>query len=155
MAQKGFYLSWEIEGDVQLSRNLQLLASRVKDWTPAFAETADVLKSLFSEEVFSTEGRVIGESWAPLSKAYAYQKAKKFPGKGLLEATGKMKGGFLTLYRSDMAAVWNDVEYFKYHQSNQARAKLPRRVMMKLAQEQRRVVVRIFNTHFQSLVKAI
>lgn len=155
MAQKGFYLSWEIEGDVQLSRNLQLLASRVKDWTPAFAETADVLKQVFSGDAFDTEGRAIGESWAPLSKAYAYRKQKMFPGKGILEATGKMRNGFLTLYRGDMAAVWNDVEYFKYHQSNKARAKLPRRAMMKLAQEQRRVVVRIFNTHFQSLVKAI
>jgi phage gpG-like protein len=148
----GFYLSWTIEGEMQLSRRLVLIAGKVKDWTPAFAETAYTLKNIFSNEVFATEGGAIEEHWSPLSKGYAFQKAKKFPGKGILEATGKMRNGFMTLWRPDMAAVWNDVEYFKYHQSNQPRTKMPRRVMMKLAQEQRTQVVKIFHTHFAQVV---
>lgn len=147
-----FNISWTIEGEKQISRNLLLLAGRVKDWTPAFAETAYELKNIFSGPVFDSEGGVIDEHWAPLSKAYAYRKAKKFPGKGILEATGKMRSGFLTLWRPDMAAVWNETEYFKYHQSNAPRAKLPRRVMMKLAAAQREMVVKIFHTHFSSVV---
>ena len=146
------YISWTIEGETQLSRNLLLLAARVKDWTPAFAETAYELKSLFSGDVFNTEGSVIDEQWAPLSKAYAYRKAQKYPGKGILEATGKMRNSFMTLWRPDMAAVWNEATYFKYHQSNQPRHVLPRRVMMKLAEAQRVQVVRIFNTYFSKVV---
>ncbi len=150
---EAFNISWMIEGEKQISRNLLLLASRVKDWTPAFAETAYSLKSIFSKEVFDTEGAAINERWAPLSKAYAYRKAQKYPGKGILEATGRMRNGFMTLYRPDMAAVWNDVQYFKYHQSNQARSSnLPRRVVMKLAQSQREMVVKIFHSYFSSVV---
>lgn len=150
---QGFYISWNIEGEQQLSRNLLLVASRVKDWSPAFRETTVELRNIFSNDVFNSEGQAIQESWSPLSKAYAFKKAKKYPGKGILEATGKMRQGFTSLYRPDMAMVWNQVEYFKYHQSNKPRgSNLPRRVVMKLAESQRVVVVRIFNTYFQKLV---
>lgn len=137
---------------MQLSRKLRILSDRVKDWTPAFMESAEYLKHVFSTDVFDTQGAAIGVHWAPLSKAYAYEKAKKYPGKPLLEATGTMKAGFMTLWRPDMAAVWNKVEYFKYHQSNEPRHKLPRRVMMRLGMNQREQVVRVFNTYFQQLV---
>ena len=147
-----FAISWSIEGDKQLSRNLLVMANRVKDWTPAFAETAYSLKSIFSEDVFQSEGGAIEESWAPLSKAYALRKARMYPGKGILERTGDMKNGFMTLVRPDMAQVWNKVEYFKYHQSNQPRSHLPRRVMMKLAENQREMVVKIFHTYFQEMI---
>lgn len=149
-----FYISWEIEGEKQLSRRLLLMADRVKDWSPAFRQTASELKKTFSLDVFDTEGSAIQENWSPLKKAYALQKAKKYPGRGLLEATGEMRNGFMTLWRPDMAQVWNKVEYFKYHQSNKARnSNLPRRVMMKLGNEQRMQVVKIFHSHFQSVVK--
>ncbi len=148
----GFQLQWSIEGDQQLSRVLLLAAEKVKDWTPAFKETALELKSIFSNEVFTSQGAAIDEKWSPLKKAYALRKSKAYPGKGILEATGKMRNGFLTLWRPDMAKVWNEVEYFKYHQSNQPRTKLPRRVMMKLANSQKVVVVKIFHTYFQAVL---
>lgn len=153
MAQ-GFYISWEIEGEKQLSRKLLLLSERVQDWTPAFKSSATELKNIFSKDVFKSEGSVIGESWSPLSRAYAYQKAKKYPGKGLLEATGAMKNGFMTMWRPDMAMVWNDIEYFKYHQSNKPRNVLPRRVMMKLGLAQRTLVVKIFHAYFNKMVNS-
>lgn len=147
-----FSLSWEIEGEKQLSRNLLVLADRIKDWTPAFKETGITLKNIFEDDVFNTDGGVINENWAPLSKAYAYKKAKMYPGKGILEATGAMRNGFMTLWRPDMAMVWNKVEYFKYHQSNKPRNVLPRRVMIKLADQQRTQVVKIFHSYFHKMV---
>lgn len=148
------YLSWTLEGEKQLSRKLLFLSDKVKDWSPAFKKTAEYLKDTFENDVFTSQGGAIDERWSPLKQAYAYQKQKKHPGKGILEATGAMRGGFMTLWRPDMAVVWNRVEYFKYHQSNQPRgSNLPRRVMMKLANRQREQVVRIFNSHFQEMVK--
>lgn len=145
----GFQLTWTIEGQTQLSRNLLILAERVRDWTPAFQQTALTLQGIFSNDVFATEGAVIDEHWSPLKKAYAERKARKYPGKGILEATGTMRNGFLTLWRPDMAKVWNEADYFKYHQSNKPRASgLPRRVMMKLANAQRDMIVKIFHTYF-------
>ena len=150
----GLQLSFNIEGEQQLSRNLLIMAERVKDWTPAFRETAEELKSIFENDVFTTQGAVIDEHWSPLKKGYALAKSKKYPGKGLLEATGTMRHGFMTLWRPDMAAVWNKVEYFKYHQSNQARSSnLPRRVMIKLANAQKVQVVKIFHSYFNKVTK--
>lgn len=145
-------LSWSIEGEQQLSRKLEIMASKIKDWTPAFRETALSLKDTFSNDVFKSEGSAIGEHWSPLKKAYALQKAKKYPGKGILEATGAMRNGFMTLWRPDMAAVWNSIQYFKYHQSNQPRSKLPRRVMMKLGNTQREMIVKVFHNYFHKKV---
>ena len=78
-----FQLKFTIEGETQLSRNLLLVATKIKDWTPAFQETALTLQSLFSGEVFDTQGAVIDESWSPLKKAYVLQKSKK---KGVVTA---------------------------------------------------------------------
>jgi len=111
-----------------------------------------MLKNLFSNDVFETEGAAIGEHWQPLSPTYGSQKAKRYPGKGILEKTGTMRNGFLTLVRPDMAQVWNQVEYFKYHQSNAPRTRLPRRVMMALDERGKIAVVKIFHNYFQAVV---
>lgn len=147
-----YAVTWSIEGEKQLSRNLVIMADRIEDWTPAFQDTAETLKDTFSKDVFSSEGSVIQERWSPLSQAYAYRKAQKYPGKGILEATGTMKNSFMTLWRPDMAMVWNDIAYFKYHQSNKPRSKLPRRVMMKLGNSQKTMVMKIFHNYFHKAV---
>jgi phage gpG-like protein len=149
----GFGLMFQIEGDVELARVLRVAADKIDNWTPAFEETAITLKKIFSEDVFKTQGAIIEENWSPLSKAYAYRKAKKYPGKGILEASGTMKAGFMTMFRNDMTQIWNEISYFKYHQSNQPRTKMPRRVMMKLAEAQRVQVVRIFQKYFLQVTK--
>lgn len=149
---EGLQLTYTIEGETQLSRRLLLVADRVKDWTPAFQQTATTLKDIFSDAVFGTQGAIIEERWAPLSKAYAYRKQQRYPGKGLLEASGTMRNSFRSMFNSTEAAVWNEAAYFKFHQSNKPRVALPRRVMMKLANAQREQVVRIFNTYFQKAI---
>lgn len=150
----GLTLTVTVEGETQLSRTLMLMADRVKDWTPAFQETASTLKNIFSNDVFESEGAAIDEHWAALSPDYEARKAKRYPGKGLLQASGTMRNSFKSMYQSDMAQIWNTTDYFKYHQSNQARSKMPRRVMIKLAEAQREVVVKIFHTYFQNFVEA-
>lgn len=148
-----FQLSFTIEGEQQLSRILELASQKVKDWSPAFAETAQTMKFVFSTEVFATEGAVIGERWSPLSRAYAFEKSKRYPGQGLLQATGKMKNSFQTSYNGMSATISNSAPYFPYHQSNQPRRKLPRRVMMKLGNSQKEQIVKIFQKHFQSVIR--
>lgn len=147
-----YELTWTIEGSKDLSQRLLIMSDKVKDYTPAFQDSAEYLKEIFSGDVFNTQGGAIDESWAPLSEDYAIRKAKKFPGKGILEATGTMRDSFLTSWAADRAEVWNTAEYFKYHQSNQPRSRLPRRVMMKLAMAQQQAVVKIFHTYFKQAV---
>ena len=141
-------LRFSIQGDVQLSRNLTKVVATVQEMTPAFEKSAEDLIRIISYDVFETEGQAIDEAWAPLSKAYAYRKAKMYPGKGILEATGTMRQSFQSQVDSTSLVIWNAMEYFKYHQSNQAREKIPRRAMLKLTENMREMVVKNFQTYF-------
>lgn len=147
-----FYIAFTIEGDKELSRSLSGMAERLQDWTPAFEKTATTLVDLFSGEVFDTEGAIFGDSWAQLSENYAKQKAKKYPGMGILQATGSMRNGFVSFASANVARVWNEIEYFKYHQSNKPRRKIPRRVMMKLGDNQKETVIKIFQDYLQQII---
>lgn len=147
-------LSWTIEGETQLSRRLRIISSSIKDWTPAFEDTADALVKVFSVDAFDTEGQAFDEPWAALKPRYAARKAREGYGdKPILVKTGKMQKAFQSLAKTDYAQVWNSTAYFKYHQSNQPRSKLPRRVMMKLAEDQRQMVVKIFHTYWHNKMK--
>ena len=142
------YLSWTIEGDVQLSRRLLFLSDAIKDWTEAFEDTASYLLEVFGDAVFESEGREIGEAWLPLSSWYAVTKQARYPGSGLLVATGLMKESFNALIQPNQLQIINQVDYFKYHQSNLPRTRLPRRAMMGLADEQKTSIVRIFQAYY-------
>lgn len=138
-----------IEGEMQLSRHLQSIARNVEEFGPALEKTVDELKETFSGSVFETQGHVINEEWAPLSKAYAYRKAKNFPEAGILEKTGNMRRGFMSTFDSTSARIWNAMTYFKYHQSREPRAKIPRRVMMKLTQNMKQMIVKNFQEYLR------
>ena len=148
----GVRLKFNFEGETQLSRHLALVEEALGDWTPAFQTTTEYLIEVFSTDVFEGEGAIIEEHWAPLSRAYAWQKQKMYPGKGILERTGAMKAQFSATYGPKFASITNTADYFKYHQSNQPRSKIPRRVMMKLAGEQRESIMRVFTAYFQNLL---
>lgn len=141
-------LTWSIEGEVQLARRLRITADEIKDWTPAFQEAADRLKNIFSTDVFKTQGGIIGESWSPLKPKYLAQKVKTGYPSDILIKTGKMQNSFWTEVHPDHAIIGNASPYFKYHQSKEPRTKIPRRVMMKLGNPQKEIVVKIFHTYW-------
>lgn len=150
----GFSISWSIQGEQQLSRRLRVAADQVKDWTPAFQETAVTLQQIFSGEVFDTEGGAIDEEWEPLSPAYQKQKQRKYGNGGILQATGAMRNSFTSVVTPMQTTIGNSAPYFKYHQSNAPRTKIPRRVMMKLAETQRLLVVTIFHDYFYKAINS-
>ena len=150
---KGFQLEWSIEGQKELSRLLQGMQNKLKDFTEPFKKTTDSLKKTYETEVFDTEGGVIGEHWERLSPYTVAQKARLgFGNKGILERTGTMRKSFKTMVSSVQGVVLNDTDYFKYHQSNQPRTKLPRRVMMKLAENQKQMIVKEFQKYIREKV---
>lgn len=144
-----FELQWEVEGVTELSRRLNFLDGELKDFTPAFRKSATSLKRFVAGEVFDSEGAVYGNKWAPLNPAYEAFKKSKYPGKGILERTGKMRKSFKTQHGRDFAVVFNSVDYFNYHQSRLSRStNLPRRVMLKLDGPRKEMVVKIFQAEF-------
>lgn len=147
------HISFSIEGEKQLSRNLTTLDWNLKNWYTEFLATGKYLQNFFAGPVFSSRGGVIGEGWKPLSPAYAAQKAKRYPGRGILEATGKMRGSFQYEASSMWTRVFNTTSYFKYHQSRMPRSRLPRRIMMKLAETEKRKIVQIFHKGLDNYIR--
>jgi phage gpG-like protein len=144
-----FQISWEIEGKTQLSRVLIGMESSMKDYTFPFRQSADYLHHTFAVDVFETQGAAIGEKWKRLSPATVSRKARQGMPDTPLIATGNMRASFQTEVSKDQAVISNTAEYFKYHQSNKPREKIPRRVMMKLAEDQKQQIVKYFQEHIR------
>ena len=148
-----FQLSWKIEGEQQLLRNLRGVQESMGSWAPAFKKISKELKDVFSNDVFATKGAAIEESWPALSPRYLAAKRRAgYPADPLIR-TGKMQKAFKSLAKTDSATIWNSIAYAKYHQSNKPRTKIPRRAMMKLGNAQKALVVKIFHTHFVKKLK--
>lgn len=145
-------ISWTIEGDKQLSRKLIGMSTSVKDFHRPLQKSATMLLGIFSGPVFATEGAIIGEKWQRLSPYTVAQKARSgYGNKGILEASGRMKRSFRAIVSSEQAVLHNEADYFKYHQSNKPRRHLPRRVMMKLNQSSKEMIVKYFQQYIREI----
>lgn len=104
--------------------------------TPALKVAGKDIVNFTENDVFSSEGSaLLGHKWKTLSKPYAQAKAKRYPNKGILEATGKMRKSFRhSVSKSGdiyTLTVENTDKKFLYHQSSKPRSKMPRRQMLK------------------------
>ena len=55
-------------------------------------------------QLFASEGTTGGQTWEPLSEDYAAYKARKFPGRKILQRTGKLRRSLTTKGDSDHVA---------------------------------------------------
>ena len=131
-------LEFQIEGQIQMHRRFTRLSGAVKNWSGTFRNVGKYLKRFFQDEVFQTEGRVIGEPW--VSGPY-YNK---------LQRTGIMRNSFIYQSAKDYVLVTNTAPYFKYHQSRLPRKKLPRRIMMKLDERRKQSIIKLFQAELIS-----
>jgi len=140
-----FDLHYEIEGDVQIMRRFRGLETSISDWSKTFRKVGIYLRNFFSGPVFKTEGAVFSEKWAPLKPSTL--KVRKYKGKPILQQTGALMKSFDYIYKAREVLVFNHLmsSYGKYHQSNQPRTKLPRRVMMKLDEKRKQMIVKQFH----------
>lgn len=103
------------------------------------------LTKTFSGPVFETRGKEIGESWESRTKSYPWP---------ILEKTGRMRKGFKFNADDSSVEIYNIADYFVYHQSREPRRKLPRRVMMKLAEKQKNMIIKRFHETFIKKLQA-
>lgn len=97
--------------------------SDLADLTPLWGDLADLLRHQ-TDHNFDTEGAASGPRWRPLSKAYARWKAARFPGKPILQRSGKLRDSLVReswghVYEArERAMVWGtSVPYAGFHQS--------------------------------------
>jgi phage gpG-like protein len=149
MADKFLQIGWSIEGEKQISRGFDFVGKELSNLTQPLTKARDLLLKTFKENM-DKEGGIFGQ-WAPLSPRYAEQKAEKYPGTKILERTGLMRRSFKTLVSSTSATLWNPTTYFAFHQSNKARRRLPRRLMMKIDDARRKEILRFFTEYLNEV----
>lgn len=129
-------LSVDIEGDKELSRKLLTTPTNISNWKrPLFRIGAEVRGSIDTN--FSGRGSLFGR-WLPRKDNLPHP---------ILEKTGKMRRNFKQNLGPDYIEIYNPTAYFKYHQSNKPRTKIPRRVMMKIDEQRRVFIQKEFQRH--------
>lgn len=137
-------LSATIEGEKQLSRELGISADHIKDWRKPFTEIGGELLKTWQLN-FDTQGSTLGEQWKPRKDKNPWP---------LLQKTGAMRKSFYATPQGfDTLVLGNRDSKFPFHQSNSSRSRLPRRVMMKLAEAQRTFIQKAFQAHIVESIR--
>lgn len=140
-------IKFTIEGEDHLNRTLTGLSASLSDFKVPLKQSTSLLMSDINN-AFDTSGRSYDfGGWAPLSNEYASWKSKRYSNSGILTRTGEMRKSFRNIVDSTMMKIWNTSPYFKYHQSNQPRSKMPRRIMLYFNQNTRREIIKYFQEY--------
>jgi phage gpG-like protein len=134
-------ISIALNGETQMSRGLMVGSTALKDFKAPLTAAAELLQKTFQLN-FDVRGDTFG-GWAPRTRDYGWP---------LLEKTGAMRKSFFTTVAADMAVLGNTSPYFKYHQLGTR--KMPQRLMMKVDNERKALVVKIFQQHLLDSMKA-
>lgn len=161
----------EVTGDQATIQGLDQLGSELVKMDVAMESIGESLTDYFAGQAFASQGGVYGEVWQALSETYQIYKAtghttldqkrwrdttntNTYPGRGPLVKTGDMQQGFDYEADSDSVTIFNDVEYFVYHQSDEPRdSNLPRRVMMAINDDVREIIMQIINAEVERKIK--
>lgn len=133
----GVTLSFEIEGEKQISVELGIMADHVRDWEPPLKEAESLLLKSFDLN-FDSRGKLFQGGW-PKRKLN-----KPWP---LLEKTGEMRKSFEGAISGDSLEIGNTSKYFKFHQSKQPHRVIPRRIMMKIDDPRRIAIIKAFQAY--------
>lgn len=145
------------------------LGSGIRDWSEAWPGVASVIYDIERKQ-FAARGRGPAGPWAPLSdrppgKGYASRKARKHPGKGILEAKGALLSsvtggpGSVFIGQPMSLTLGTTVAYAVFHQSTAPRTKLPRRPVYDFMQpaggpsEDARAIVRPINAAARAIAR--
>lgn len=143
-------IDFEIEGDKQISRRLNIVADGITDFKAPLQLSASEFIRVFKAN-FSTEGGTLGEKW-PARKPQ-FKNGSRIDTWALLRKTTKMYNSFRAQVSASELEVLNTAAQFKYHQSNKPRSKIPRRVMMKLDEARKRFVVKQLQAYIIRLTR--
>lgn len=143
----------QVIGDKEMIESLGKLQEQFEDWSKEFNQVSDKLLKFYQGPVFETEGGIIGENWQKLSQPYEFYKRKKFAGRGILQASGKMRRNFSAESGKDFAKIENKTKYAVYHQ--EGTRKMPARKMLKIDEERKNLVLKIFESGLVHRMKQI
>lgn len=143
-------ISFEIEGDKQINRRLNIYTDGIKDFKPPLQLSASEFIRVYKAN-FATEGATLGEKW-PARKPQ-FKNGQRVDVWALLQKTARMRNSFQAQVSASELSIINTAAQFKYHQSNQPRKKLPRRRMMKIDEARKRFVVKALQRYIINLTR--
>lgn len=130
------FLEFEVEGAVQLSRNLKVAAKKLKNMR-AFHQTAVRIIEARTNEIFKTKGLNVEKSpkWQDLSKStknarknrWGYYKRKP-SNPSTLRWTGRLKNDKQIITNNAFGSIEYKAPYAKYHQKGGKN--LPKRAIL-------------------------
>lgn len=144
----------EVTGSEELQNALKKIGNGIIDLSDEFENTGKYLIDFTTQQVFETEGQIFASPWAQLSKPYTYTKRRKYPNRGILEATGNMRRGFMFTILNSRAALFHNIydeSYLQYHQ--EGTQNMPKRVIYKLDNERKEAIRDIFTTGIHKKIK--
>lgn len=148
----------EFDGITEFNRTFLRLDERISDLTPIWDEVRDEVFRIEKEQ-FESEGAAgRGGKWKPLSKRYAEQKQKRFPGAKILERTGRGKKSLTsvtsdTIYnkRFDGMELGTRVPYMAHHHRGAGR--LPERKVYSFSENQKRRLTKTIQAELITLIR--
>lgn len=142
-------LSFSLQGQEIVHRRLGISAEGVK----SFKQPLDKIGGNFMKAFdlnFSSRGSLYG-GWAPRKPQFrAGRRVDTWP---LMEKTGRMRKSFNKTVTSTSLTLGNSAPYFVYHQSNKNRTRLPRRMMMKIRQQEATMIVKTFQAYLVEVLR--
>lgn len=145
----GTQITFEIEGDKQISAELGVAIEGLQDFSIPMAAAADIMETAV-EDNFEGRGKRFG-GWAP--RKPQYRGGVRIDTHPLLEKTGAMRKAFIKDSGKDYAMVTNEDKKFPYHQSNQPRTKIPRRVMLMIDDRMREEIFKAFQLYIVTILR--
>jgi len=133
-----------LEGEKQLSRRLMTIPKEIGNFKrPLFKIGAEVRGSI--DVNFSSRGTLFGAKWARRKDNLPHP---------ILEKSTKMRRNFKQNLGANYIEIYNPTPYFKYHQSNKPRKRLPRRMMMKIDRERQIFIQKEFQRHIMEAMRS-
>jgi phage gpG-like protein len=133
-------------GEEQIDRTLARFADNVDDARPAWEALADRFGKAEARQ-FRSEGAYGSGGWAPLSPRYAAWKQQHYPGRPILERTGRLKRDLtvrpfgIEVIEPGFMVLGSALPYGEWHQAGGPN--LPRRRPVELPESERREWVRV------------
>ena len=142
-----------ITGDKRLDTKLKRLGSALFENRESMHDIGKQAATYYANQGFNSQGGVFGTKWQRLSPKYALIKAKLYPGRPPLVATGTMQNNFTFAAGSNQVVIENKSPQFKYHQSTAPRSKMPRRASMGVNAPIKKIVRDIITRDVQNKIR--
>jgi phage gpG-like protein len=143
-----------IVGDKKIIKKLNKFSDQLLNFRVELGEIGKDLLEFYSNQVFTSQGIALVGKWKKLNEQYRNRKGREFPGAGILQREGTMRRSFQRTTTRNALTIFNETDYFKYHQSSEPRTKLPRRQMIGITNEKKRVIVDILQSGLQKRINA-